>query len=76
MPDRTTFAPFSPGEAAALRSALQAGDPLRCPRCGTAMAADQPLPSAGTVELVWLIRCGECRRGLTVADAARGPAGR
>jgi hypothetical protein len=63
--------PFTREEAAKIRESVSAArGPILCPRCATPLSSGLPAGSV-TTGYYYLYRCVPCRRGLTIADAAR-----
>lgn len=68
---------YSPDERRALEAALAAGDPLRCPVCGAALARHEVKPKAELpyVRRRVLLICPGCKRSASVDAPRRRPGG-
>ncbi len=69
---RVTDASFSSSEATLIRRLMSIpGAQFLCPRCSSPLAAAESGLGLGRIEFQCrLIRCAECRRMITVSDAA------
>lgn len=62
---RQTFPPFSSDQVEAVRTAVAAGGPLRCPICNRELEV-HPFDMMGMGETVFELRCEPCRHLLVV----------